>query len=100
MGNGQAADTCCICIEIGLGMKIMGILSCLSALFMMITPLLHFVARCVKPDQRRVVFDQFARLRWWLHHGRILNASYERHCWDAFQFLLLHSCTALFHQAR
>ena len=42
MDNGQA-DTCCICIEIGLGMKIMGVLSCLSALFMMITPILHFV---------------------------------------------------------
>ena len=42
MGNAQG-DTCCICIEIGLGMKIMGILSCLSAISMMIMPVLNFV---------------------------------------------------------
>ena len=42
MGNAQG-DTCCICIEIGLGMKIMGVLSCLSAIFMMIMPVLNFV---------------------------------------------------------
>ena len=42
MGNAQG-DTCCICIEIGLGMKIMGVLSCLSAISMMIMPVLNFV---------------------------------------------------------